>query len=179
MRLKNSTQRFEVFVQDLLESFWGDFEGRIREALVRLLEANSAQRMAEHLGLKWHERAAGEGWRIDYRNGFYEREYVALLGKDSFSRVGDAVALVFATGDATAGAALAGGKRDDSASVFAGISTRGVGWVVSSLTEESVSAQTASRLTRVLDEQVAKFHHAALGDDWCYLLLDGVWLKVR
>jgi putative transposase len=60
-----------------------------------------------------------------------------------------------------------------------GTSTHGVGRVVSLLTGESVSAQTASRLTRVLDEEVAKFHHAPLGDEWCYLLLDGVWLKVR
>jgi putative transposase len=35
-----------------------------------------------------------------------------------------------------------------------GISTRGVGRVVSLLTEESVSAQTVSQLTRVLDQQV-------------------------
>jgi putative transposase len=60
-----------------------------------------------------------------------------------------------------------------------GISTRGVGRVVSLLTGEPVSAQTVSRLTRVLDQQVEKFHHAPLGDDWCYLMLDGVWLKVR
>src|SRR5260370_30820238 len=60
-----------------------------------------------------------------------------------------------------------------------GISTRGVGRVVSLLTGETVSAQTVSQLTRVLDQQVEKFHHAPLGDDWCYLLLDGVWLKVR
>jgi transposase-like protein len=35
--------------------------------------------------------------------------------------------------------------------------------VVSLLTAEPVSAQTVSRLTRVLDEQVAQFHHASLG----------------
>ena len=26
---------------------------------------------------------------------------------------------------------------------------------------------------------MAKFHHKPLGDNWCYLLLDGVWLKLR
>jgi putative transposase len=60
-----------------------------------------------------------------------------------------------------------------------GISTRAVGRVVALLTDEPVSAQTVSRLTRVLDQQVAKFHHAPLDDDWVYLLLDGVWMKVR
>ena len=60
-----------------------------------------------------------------------------------------------------------------------GIATRAVGRVVALLTEEPVSAQTVSKLTRVLDREVRAFHQAALGDDWAYLMLDGVWLKVR
>jgi hypothetical protein len=32
MRVKNTTQRFQVFVRDLQESFWGDFQGRTRES---------------------------------------------------------------------------------------------------------------------------------------------------
>jgi len=54
-----------------------------------------------------------------------------------------------------------------------------VGRVVAALTDEPVSAQTVSRLTRVLDREVEKFHRAPLPDDWAYLLLDGVWMKVR
>jgi hypothetical protein len=34
-------------------------------------------------------------------------------------------------------------------------------------------------VTRVLDREVEKFHHAPLQDDWAYLLLNGVWMKVR
>ena len=60
-----------------------------------------------------------------------------------------------------------------------GISTRAVGRVVAILTNEPVSAQTVSRLTRTLDREVEKFPHATLTDDWAYLLLDGVWMKVR
>ena len=44
-----------------------------------------------------------------------------------------------------------------------GISTRQVGRVVAVLTGEAVSAQTVSRLTRVLDRAVHTFHHAAAG----------------
>ena len=79
MRIKNNTQRFEAFVRDLQESFWGDVQGRTRETLRKLLEADSEQQMAEYLGLKCHERAV-EGGRIDYRNGYYEREYVTRFG---------------------------------------------------------------------------------------------------
>jgi transposase-like protein len=46
-------------------------------------------------------------------------------------------------------------------------------------TEESVSAQTVSQLTRTLDQAVAQFHQAPLMDDWRYLLLDGASLRVR
>ena len=60
-----------------------------------------------------------------------------------------------------------------------GISTRQVGRVVALITNEPVSAQTVSQLTRDLDGQVQQFHTARLRDEWAYLFLDGVWLKVR
>jgi putative transposase len=60
-----------------------------------------------------------------------------------------------------------------------GLSTRTVGRVVALVTEEPVSAQTVSRLTRDLDQAVAQFHQARLSDDWRYLFLDGVSLRVR
>ncbi len=60
-----------------------------------------------------------------------------------------------------------------------GISTRQVGRVVATLTGEVVSAQTVSKLTRDLDEAVRQFHQATLSDDYAYLFLDGVSLRVR
>ena len=47
------------------------------------------------------------------------------------------------------------------------------------VSDEAVSAQTVSKLTRQLDRQVKAFQQAALGDEWVYLFLDGVWMKVR
>ncbi len=60
-----------------------------------------------------------------------------------------------------------------------GISTRQVGRVVATITGETVSAQTVSKLTRDLDEAVRQFHQARLHDDYLYLFLDGVSLRVR
>lgn len=51
--------------------------------------------------------------------------------------------------------------------------------MVALITEEPVSAQTVFRLTRDLDQAVAQFHHAPLTDDWRYLFLDGVSLRMR
>jgi putative transposase len=147
--------------------------------LQKLLEADSQQQMAEYLGLQWHERAAAEAGRIDYRNGYYERAYVTPLGLIRF-RVSRTRLHSFLPRGMRALQRRSPEVSEMIRQAFLrGISTRGVGRVVSLLTGESVSAQTVSQLTRVLDEQVEKFHHAPLGDDWCYLLLDGVWLKVR
>lgn len=38
MRVKNTTQQFQVFVRDLQDSFWGDFQGPMRDVLKKLLE---------------------------------------------------------------------------------------------------------------------------------------------
>jgi putative transposase len=51
--------------------------------------------------------------------------------------------------------------------------------LVAILTGEVVSPQTVSRLTRELDEAVRQFHQARLEDEWAYLFLDGVSLRVR
>ena len=179
MRIKSNTQRFEWFVRDLQESFWGDFQGRTRETLQKLLEADSEQQMADYLGLKWHERPAGEAGRIDYRNGHYEREYVTPLGVLRFRVSRTRLRSFFPRGLRALERRSPEVNEMIRQAFLRGISTRGVGRVVSLLTQESVSAQTVSQLTRVLDQEVEKFHHAPLGDDWCYLILDGVWLKVR
>ena len=179
MRTDYSTQRFQVFVRDLQESFWGDFQGRTREVLKRLLEADAEKQMAEYLGLKWYERAAEERPRTDYRNGFYERDYVTPLGviRLRIPRTRQRSFLPRWIGRLQR-------RSPDVAELIRqaflrGISTRGVGRVIALLTDEPVSAQTVSRLTRVLDRQVEAFHRAPLGDQWAYLLLDGVWMKVR
>jgi transposase-like protein len=71
-------------------------------------------------------------------------------------------------------------KLPDLSSTFLrGISTRQVGRVVATLTGETVSPQTVSRITRSLDEVVAQFHQSRLSDDYAYLFLDGVSLRMR
>ena len=179
MRVDYTTQRFQVFVQDLQESFWGDFQGRTREMLKKLLEADAEQQMADYLGLKWYERTAEEQPRTDYRNGFYQRDYVTPWGvlRLRIPRTRTRSFLPRWIGRLQ--------RRSPQVAelirqaFLRGISTRGVGRVVALLTEEPVSAQTVSRLTRVLDRQVEAFHRARLGDAWAYLILDGVWMKVR
>ena len=60
-----------------------------------------------------------------------------------------------------------------------GISTRQVGPVLEPVLGEAYSAQTISRIARGLDAAVERFHRRALRDEYLYLFLDGVVLKVR
>jgi putative transposase len=60
-----------------------------------------------------------------------------------------------------------------------GISTRQVGRVIASLQLGPLSAQTVSRLSRSLDSLVEAFHQSRIADEWAYLFLDGVSLRVR
>jgi transposase-like protein len=60
-----------------------------------------------------------------------------------------------------------------------GISTRQVGRVVAILTGDPVSAQTVSKVSRSLDQAVKQFQEAPIKDEWAYLFLDGVRLRVR
>ncbi len=179
MRIHYTTEHFRGFVQDLQESFWGDLQGKTRAVLKELLEKDSEQQMAEYLGLQWYERAREERPRPDSRNGFYERDYVTPLGVIRFQ-----VRRTRKRSFLPRGLKALERRSPEVAELIRqaflrGISTRAVGRVVALLTDEPVSAQTVSKLTRVLDQQVEAFHRAPLGDDWAYLILDGVWMKVR
>jgi putative transposase len=126
----------------------------------------------------WYDRVEPSA-RSDYRNGYYEREYVTRLGTirlriartreknflprglEKFERRAADIALLI---------------RE---AFLRGISTRQVGRIVATVTGEPVSAQTVSKLTRELDEAVKQFHSAELKDEWAYLFLDGVSLRIR
>ena len=178
MRVKNSTQRFTAFVENLQESFWGDFQGQTRQHLQELLEKDAEQQMAEYLGLEWHERAKPDE-RVDYRNGFYQRRYVTALGVIELriprTRLRSFLPRCIKPLERRSPEVAELIRQ----AFLRGISTRQVGRVTEVITGEPVSAQTVSQLTRVLDRAVAAFHQRSLGDDWAYLFLDGVWLKVR
>jgi len=171
------TEHFQHFLTDMKESFWGDVYGQTKLAWQGFLELESQRQRDRFSGWGRYER--GSGKRRDYRNGYYERDFVTRFGTirlrvartrgksflpcgmERFQRRADEVALLI---------------RE---AFLRGISTRQVGRVVAVLTGEVVSATTVSKLTRDLDEAVRQFHQARLSDDYAYLFLDGVSLRVR
>ncbi len=171
------TEHFQHFLADLKESFWGDVYGQTKLAWQGFLELESQRQRDRFSGWGRYER--GPGKRRDYRNGYYARDFVTRFGTirlriartrkksflpcgiERFQRRAEEVAMLI---------------RE---AFLRGISTRQVGRVVALLTEEAVSASTVSKLTRDLDDAVKQFHEARLSDDYAYLFLDGVSLRVR
>lgn len=170
-------EHFQHFLAEMKESFWGDLYGQTRRAWQRFFELESERQRDRFSGWAPYERRRGK--RRNYRNGYYERDFVTRFGtirlriartrEKSFLPVGlkrfqrraEEVSLLI---------------RE---AFLRGISTRQVGRVVATITGETVSAQTVSKLTRDLDEAVRQFHQARLSDDYVYLFLDGVSLRVR
>ena len=175
-KIVSITEHFQHFVADLKESFWGDLEGRTKLAWKHLFESES-ERLRDRYAV-WDSYERGPRRSSQYRNGYYDRDFVTRFGTirlkiarargkgflppglDKFQRRAPELAMLI---------------RE---AFLRGISTRQVGRVVATLTGETVSAQTVSNLTRDLDEAVKQFHQAPLKDEWAYLFLDGVALKV-
>jgi putative transposase len=170
-------ERFQHFLADMKESFWGDLEGRTKLAWKHLFESESERLRDRYAVLDSYER--GPRQPRQYRNGYYERDFVTRLGTIRLR-------VARARGRSFLPAAIEKFQRRAPElamlireAFLRGISTRQVGRVVATLTGETVSAQTVSNLTRDLDHAVKQFHQAALKDEWAYLFLDGVNLKVR
>ncbi|MFI5105871.1 MAG: IS256 family transposase, partial [Terriglobales bacterium] len=159
------------------ESFWGDVYGQTRQLWKERLEADSRRQRDRYAVREVYQRRSNR--RQPYRNGYYERDFVTRLGTirlriartrgksflprglERFQRRAEDVSMLI---------------RE---AFLRGISTRQVGRVVATLTGEVVSPQTVSKLTRDLDEVVRQFHKARLEDQYAYLFLDGVSLRVR
>jgi putative transposase len=159
----------EFFEQELAE--------KVRAQLKRLIEQVLLAEQDRYLELGYYEHAPLS--RLDYRNGFYFRDLVTQLGRLARVRVPR-------TRQGFRSQVLPRYQRRQQAvnnlilqAFLRGISTRQVGQVLEPVLGESYSAQTISNITRQLNQAVAQFHRRPLRDDYVYLFLDGVVLKVR
>ena len=143
------TEHFQHFLQEMKESFWGDVYGQTRLAWKKLFEAESERLRDRYSGWAAYQRSGNRG--RDYRNGYYERDFVTRFGTlrlriartraknflppglEKFQRRAPELTLLI---------------RE---AFLRGISTRQVGRVVATLSGEVVSAQTVSNLIRDLD----------------------------
>lgn len=117
--------------------------------------------------------------RVDQANGFYDRSLTTRLGvlalKVPRTRWGQFRTQVLRRYQRREPAVNQALKE-----VFLlGVSTRQTGHALATLVEDSVSAATVSAVAKALDGAVSSFHRCGLKDDYRYLILDGVSVRIR
>src|ERR1051325_8549999 len=117
--------------------------------------------------------------RVDQANGFYSRHLTTRGGTFELQVPRTRTGLFHSQ-------VIPRYKRRDKAvdeaikSVFLlGVSTRQTGQALAALLDEAVSAATVSKVCKVLDDAVDRYHRRKLSDQYEYLLLDGVSVRLR
>lgn len=174
----------EVKVEDLWrevkegeDDWWGDLKQETLRVVRRLLESAMEEELLERLRAGRYRRTE---LRRGYRNGYRYRSLLTELGLVSHLRVPRD------RGGSYQPTVLPRYQRRQAQvnqlirEVFlAGVSTRRVGEVLAPVLGEAPSPQTVSAVARSRDGEVRRFHTRTLPDHYCYLLLDGITLKVK
>jgi putative transposase len=71
------TEHFQHFVENLKEICWGDLQGEVQRAAKKFFELLSERQRDLYMVSPRYGRAEG---RKDYRNGYYERDFVTRFG---------------------------------------------------------------------------------------------------
>lgn len=176
-KVTSISEHYQHFLRESKESFWGDLYGQTRLAWKGFFELQSERERDRYSGAGRYEREAQT--RKDYRNGYYERDFLTRFGTIRLR-----IARTRTKNFLPAGLEAFQRRAPELTMLvreafLRGLSTRQVGRVIATLTDKPISAQSVSRLTRGLDEAVRSFHQAPLKDEWAYLFLDGVSLRVR
>jgi putative transposase len=147
-----------------------------RYIVKHFLENIMAHDLYEHLQAKRNERTE---IRRGYRNGYRYRSLLSSFGKIEFQvprdRSGEYQPDCF-----TRYKRIDRAVDDGIRSMFLrGVSTRKVGEILDALCGFEVSAGYVSTVTKELDELVRSFENSAIGDDYAFLFIDGLSIRVR
>lgn len=158
------------------EEVWGDISQQTRALAERILQSSLEEELTMRLSAASYQRT---GERRGWRNGSYARQIVTRWGlldlwipRARQQLPPSQVLGRFQRREPQVDALLR-------QAFLRGVSTREVGEVLEPVLGCRPSAQTVSRVTRVLDREVRRFHWRPLADDLVYLLLDGVTMKVK
>jgi putative transposase len=159
------------------DDWWGDIKGKTLRMVKRLLEGAMQEEILEQLHVDRYRR---DKLRRGYRNGYRYRSLLTEFGfldeiRVPRDREGNYQPAVFERYQRRQ-------QRVDQLvreMFLLGVSTRKVREVLAPLLEEPISAQTVSRIVRSLDAEVRRFHECSLEDNYSYLFLDGITLRVK
>ena len=177
----NLTQRWRR-VKEFVESandvnFWVDIKRHTRSLLKDTMKLAMMDEITRYMNRESYQRTEN---RIDYRNGYYQRSLDTELGpltniKVPRSRLGLYKTNIFQRYQRRQQAV-----NEAICNVFlSGVSTRDVSGALKPLLETTFSASCVSSVTKSLDAKVKEFHKRELLDEYQFLFLDGITLKVK
>lgn len=141
------------------------------------METTLEEEMAAYIGISRYGRSDD---RKGYRNGSYPRGLLTSFGYISEMKVPRCREKGFKTSlfEQYQRRQPEVDKHIKEA-FLSGVSTRSVSEVIEPLLDDQVSAQTVSNVCKSLSEEVEKFHDRFLEDDYIYLVLDGIVVKIK
>lgn len=159
--------------EDPLDYLFDECRGSVKAFLEEVLRAECDM----FLGFEHYERGIG---RPDSRNGYYERDLESVFGLLEDLRIPRTRNGKFRT------KLIAKYQRRQKQvttlirEMFVrGVSTRRVGEVLTPLLGIEPSASTVSRIAKTLDAEVEKYRKRPITDEFIYLILDAVTMKVK
>jgi putative transposase len=159
--------------EDPLDCLLDEFRGSVKAFLEEALRAECDL----HLGFAPYKRGIG---KPDNRNGHYERDLESVFGLIEDLRIPRTRKNTYKTN-------LIGKykRRQKQVEILIremfvrGISTRRIGEALTPLLGIEPSASTVSRIAKSLDEKVKRYHNRPVGDEFIYLILDAVTMKIK
>ena len=160
---------------EVKDTFWTDTQPHMKQLLKELMQRS----LITEIEQLRRQDMASDG-PIAWRNGFYRRSLITRHGLIQGIRVPRLRKGCFKTKVFRRYQRCEQMVESLIRNIFlAGISTRRVGAAVCALLETKVSASSVSRITKSLDRAVGRFHQRSILDEFQYLILDGIRLKIR
>ena len=178
VRLLPQSKIVQEWWQEVKENFWqDDAKPQVLKLVKELMESTLKEELVLYVQRKPYERTNRDSI---YRNGYYGRSLVTQFGTVNDIRVPRLRNDVFVTKVFKRYKRYQDIIEDLVENVFlAGISTRRVGEAVAKLLDTTISHGTVSRIVRRLDAKVKEYRTKPLLDEYQYLFLDGITLKIR
>ena len=178
VKLLSQSQILTEWWQEVKENFWqDDAKPEVLRLVKDLMESTLQEELLLHVKRKPYERTGRESL---YRNGYYPRSLVTQFGTINEIRVPRLREGVFKTKLFRRYKRYQGLVEDLIEGIFlAGVSTRRVGDAIAKLLDTKVSHGTVSRIVKRLDAKVKAYRTKPILDEYQYLFLDAITLKIR
>lgn len=164
--------------QEVKENFWADnAKPKVLKLVKELMESTLKEELVLYTGRQPYQRSDREPI---YRNGYYSRSLVTQFGTISDIRVPTLRNASFKTKVFGRYRRYQDIVEDLIEDIFlSGVSTRRVGEAVSRLLDTKVSHGTVSHIVKRLDKKVREYRTRPILDEYQYLFLDAITLKIR